>query len=54
MNDKIRMCCQIDCEQVATYGLHYGPGPEDNTDSCNDHVAELLGTEPLLGIEVLS
>lgn len=43
----------LGCQADATWDLSYGPSPDDNTQSCNEHVAALLGDEPLLNIIAL-
>lgn len=43
-------CCVIGCGENATWDLTTGAGPDDSTQSCDSHVAELLGDAPLLGI----
>jgi len=54
MGIKKPWCCVIECDADATWGLFTGASPDDNTQSCNDHVAQLLGTDPLIGIEALA
>jgi hypothetical protein len=35
-------CCELDCNAPAEWSIHYGPGPEDCTDACARHLADLL------------
>ncbi len=51
MGPKIRLCCCIPdqsslgrCEKLATFQIWIGdnPSPDDYTESCDDHIAQLL------------
>ena len=45
-----RLCCYIPdlqkldkrCQNLATYQIWYGSGPEDFTESCNEHLEIML------------
>lgn len=44
MNTHDRHCCIIECDNAATaHIIHECGGPECDTDSCDDHIGELLG-----------
>jgi len=44
----------LGCQENATWVLYTGPAPDDYTHSCNQHVAALLGDDPLLDIDPVS
>lgn len=37
-----RRCCFIPCDKLADYEIRNGDGPDDYTDSCLEHVPEML------------
>ena len=37
------MCCELNCGKQAEWQLFDGPGYEDYTEACTEHVGDLLG-----------
>ena len=35
-------CCHVNCREPATWEIVHGPSPDDNTQACDYHLAELL------------
>lgn len=34
-------CCHVNCREAATWEIVHGPSPDDNTQACDRHLAEL-------------
>jgi hypothetical protein len=39
-------CCKIGCEKKAEWQIWHGNSPDDYTESCNEHIGDLLTDAP--------
>lgn len=39
-------CCHISCDKDAEYTIIYGGSPDDITESCRDHIPEVMTDAP--------
>ena len=47
MKKEVSMCCKIGCNKSAKVSIYYGTSPDDYTESCLEHIGDLLTIAPV-------